>query len=104
MAKKSQAAAPEPQEATPPTLVFGFDVSEFLRRVGVDLAQIETQANNWAAAHPGQALPLEVALAFVKAEFGEAQVGAALKLVAAGLVDLVQTGKGPVQHAGSELV
>jgi len=102
MAKKSAEKAAEP--AAEPVLVFGFDVAEFLRRVGVDVAQIEAQALAWAAENPGQSLPLEVALAFVKAEFGEAQVGAALKLVASGLVELVQTGKGPVQHAGSEVV
>lgn len=102
MAKKKEEKATE--GASEPALVFGFDVSEFLRRVGVDVAQIEGQAHAWAAAHPGQALPLEVALAFVKAEFGEAQVGAALSLVASGLVELVQTGRGPVQHAGAEVV
>lgn len=100
MAKQPKQAAAEPAE---PTLVFGFDVSEFLRRVGVDLAQLEAQAQAWADAHPGQAVPLEVALAFVQAELGEAQVAAALRLVASGLVELVQTGRGPVQHSGGEV-
>jgi hypothetical protein len=100
---KKEAAEVVEQPAAEPVIVFGFDVAEFLRRVGVDLAQIEGQARAWADAHPGQALPLEVAIAFVESELGPAQVGAAVRLVASGLVELVQTGKGPVQHAGSEL-
>ena len=103
MAKKSAEKAVETLAAEP-TLVFGFDVSEFLRRVGVDVAQIEAQALAWAAANPGQALPIEVAISFVRAEFSGEKIANAMRVVATGVVELVQTGKGPVQHSGSEVV
>lgn len=100
MAKKSEAKA----AAAEPELVFGFDVSEFLRRVGVDTANLEGLTRSWVEAHPGQAVPMEVAMAFVKAELGEAQIAGAVRLVASGLVELVQTGRGPVQHSAGEVV
>lgn len=103
---KKEVAEPVVAEtpASEPVLVWGFDVSEFLRRVGVDLSAIEARARQWAADHPGQALPIEAAISFVEGELGPAQTAAAVRLVASGLVELVQTGRGPVQHAGAEVV
>ena len=102
-AQEGTAPAMASPPAADPVLTFGFDVAEFLRRVGVDLAQIEGLARSWAEQHPGQALPLEVAISFVEGELGAAQVAAAVRVVAGRLVTLAQTGKGPVQHAGAEL-